>query len=171
MLSLTVFKMSNDVGRFGSAVIEELVSQDISVLAIDMDEKQLSNYVNSPLVTTVVADASDIQTLQALGITEMETIIVSSPNNIEVVATLLELNIEHIIARAASSRHENVLRQIGVDLIVRPEVEAGARTALIATNSNFIKFSKTLTEIGNGFVIGSSHVLNNNFRLMYLHLL
>lgn len=151
------------VGRFGSAVIEELVSQDISVLAIDMDEKQLSNYVNSPLVTTVVADASDIQTLQALGITEMETIIVSSPNNIEVVATLLELNIEHIIARAASSRHARVLRQIGVDLIVRPEVEAGARTALIATNSNFIKFSKTLTEIGNGFVIGSSHVLNNNF--------
>lgn len=148
------------IGRFGSAILNELIEQDISVLAIDVDEKQLSNYLDYPLITTIVADAIDIKTLQSLGIDEIETVIVATPNNIEIVATLLELNIEHIIARAASSRHARVLKQIGVDLIIRPEQETGTRTALIAANANFIKFSKSLTELGNGFVIGSSQVLN-----------
>ncbi|MBD5423480.1 MAG: TrkA family potassium uptake protein [Mycoplasma sp.] len=151
------------IGRFGTAVVDELIEQNISVLAIDTNEKELLKYSNSPLVTTIAADAADIQTLQSLGVNEINTVIIGAPNNIEVVAALLELNIEHIIARAASSRHARVLKQIGVDLIVRPETETGARTALIATNSNFIKFSKTLTEIGNGFVIGSSNVLNDDY--------
>lgn len=150
-------------GRFGSAVIDELINQNISVLVIDVEPKELLKYNSSPLVTTVIADASDIQALHALGISEIKTVIVGSPNNIEIVATLLELNIEHIIARASSSSHARVLKQIGVDLIIRPEIESGARTALIATNSNFIKFSKSLTELGNGFVIGSSQILNNNY--------
>lgn len=149
------------VGRFGTAIIDELIEQNIPVLAIDMNEKQLSKYSNYPLVTLINTDATDINTLQSIGIEEIETIIVATPNNIEIVAVLLELNIEHIIARASSTRNARVLKQIGVDLIIRPEVESGIRTALIAANSNFIKFSKSLTELGNGFVIGSSQLLNN----------
>lgn len=151
------------IGRFGSAVVDELLNQDIPVIAIDMNEKELSRYSNIPLVTPIVADASDIKILQEIGVDEIETVIVGTPNNIEIVATLLELNLENIIARAATIRHARVLKQIGVDLIVRPEIEAGTRTALIAANANFIKFSKSLTELGNGFVIGSFQLLNFNF--------
>lgn len=150
-------------GRFGSAVIDQLLEQDIPILVIDNDEKEIAKYANLPLVTAICADASEINTLQSIGIDEMETLIVATPNNIEIVANLLELNIEHIIVRATSGRHARVLKQIGVDLIVRPEFEAGTRTALIAANSNFIKFSKSLTELGNGFVIGSSQILNKHY--------
>ena len=151
------------VGRFGSAVIDELLNQDIPILAIDLDEKELSKYANMPLITTIIADASDFKTLQKLGINEIETVIVGTPNNIEIVAILLELNVEHIIARASSDGHARVLKQIGVNLIVRPEKESGTRTALIATNSNFIKFSRSLTELGDGFVIGSTQLLDDKF--------
>lgn len=151
------------IGRFGSAIVDELIAQDIPALIIDENEKELTKYSNYPLITCIVADASDINVLQSLGVNEIETVIVAISNNIEIVAILLELNIQHIIARASSNRHARVLKQIGVDMIVRPEVETGIRTALIAANSNFIKFSKTLTELGNGFVIGSSHLLNNSF--------
>ncbi len=150
-------------GRFGSAVVDQLIEQDEPVLVIDFDEKQLSKYSSFPLITSITADAADIKALQSLGIDEIETVIVATPNNIEIVATLLELNIEHIIARATSNRHARVLKQIGVDLIVRPEYEAGTRTALVAANANFIKFSKSLTELGNGFVIGSTQVLNDDY--------
>ena len=151
------------VGRFGTAIIEGLIEQNIPVIVIDIDEKELEKYGKTPLVTPIIADASDINTLQALGIDEVETTIVAIPNNIEIVATLLELNVQHVIARASSVRHARVLKQIGVDMIVRPETEAGVRTALIAANSNFIKFSKTLTELGNGFVMGSTQILNKKF--------
>lgn len=151
------------VGRFGSAVIDELLNQDIPILAIDLDEKELSKYANMPLITPIIADASDFKTLQKLGINEIETVIVGTPNNIEIVAILLELNVEHIIARASSIGHARVLKQIGVNLIVRPEKESGTRTALIATNSNFIKFSRSLTELGDGFVIGSTQLLDAKY--------
>ena len=154
-------EVSNDVINQLRKEMEKLIEQNIPVLAIDMDEKQLSKYSNYPLVTLINTDATDINTLQSIGIEEIETIIVATPNNIEIVAVLLELNIEHIIARASSTRNARVLKQIGVDLIIRPEVESGIRTALIAANSNFIKFSKSLTELGNGFVIGSSQLLNS----------
>ncbi|MBR3347829.1 MAG: TrkA family potassium uptake protein, partial [Mycoplasmataceae bacterium] len=120
-------------------------------------------YANMPLITTIIADASDFKTLQKLGINEIETVIVGTPNNIEIVAILLELNVEHIIARASSIGHARVLKQIGVNLIVRPEKESGTRTALIATNSNFIKFSRSLTELGDGFVIGSTQLLDAKY--------
>ncbi|MBR2055813.1 MAG: NAD-binding protein, partial [Mycoplasmataceae bacterium] len=64
------------VGRFGSAVIDELLNQDIPILAIDFDEKELSKYANIPLITTIIGDASDLKTLQKLGINEIETVIV-----------------------------------------------------------------------------------------------
>lgn len=150
-------------GRFGSAIVDELIQQDKSVMIIDQNDKTMAKYQSQSLVTTFILDASDINTLQSIGIDEIETVIVATPDNIEIVAVLLELNIEHIIARASSSRHARVLKQIGVDMIVRPEIETGIRTALIATNSNFIKFSKTLTELGNGFVIGSSQILNSKY--------
>lgn len=149
-------------GRFGTAVIEQLIEEDHSVLAIDWDEKSLSK-IASPLVSTAIIDAADLKALQALGVQEIETIIVALSNNIEIVAALLELNVQHIIARASSKRHARVLRQIGVDVIVRPEQESGIRTAIIAMNSNFIKFSKSLTELGDGFVIGSSILINEKY--------
>ena len=149
-------------GRFGTAVIEQFIEQDHSVLAIDSNEKSLAKLA-SPLVSTAILDAADLKALQAVGVQEFETIIVALSDNIEIVAALLELNVQHIIARASSHRHARVLRQIGVDVIVRPEHESGTRTAIIAMNSNFIKFSKSLTELGDGFVIGSSILINEKY--------
>ncbi|WP_416374275.1 NAD-binding protein [Mycoplasmopsis cynos] len=40
------------------------------------------------------------------------------PENIEIVAALLEIKANNIIARATNLRHARVLRQIGVDTIV-----------------------------------------------------
>lgn len=151
-------------GRFGSAIIEQLIENDNSVLVIDNNEKSLAKVSQiSPLVSPIVLDAADMNALQAIGIQEIETIIVALTNNIEIIAALLELNVQYIIARASSTRHARVLRQIGVDVIVRPEKESGARTAIIAMNSNFIKFSKSLTEIGDGYVLGSSLVINEKY--------
>ncbi|WKX02732.1 potassium channel family protein [Candidatus Mycoplasma mahonii] len=144
------------VGKFGLSVVEQLVEMKKFVLAIDIDERKLIQPAR--IATTAIADAADIGALRELGIPKFKTIIVAAEDNIEIVAALSELGVKHIIAKAKSKRHERVLEQIGVDIIVRPEAEAGIRTALIATNANFIKYSSLLQEIGDGYAIGSTEV-------------
>lgn len=144
------------MGRFGYSIVEQLIELKKSVLAIDIDEVKLVR--PSRITNTAVVDGADLEGLKALGLDKFNTIIVAASENIEIVAALIELGVKHIIAKAKSASHERVLKQIGVDVIVKPEVEAGVRTALIATNSNFIKYSELLQEVGDGYAIGSTIV-------------
>ncbi|WP_027120613.1 potassium channel family protein [Mycoplasmopsis lipofaciens] len=145
--------------RFGGAVIGQLSKMNRSLLIIDKDEEVLKTYTDIAQ-KIVIADAADMRALKALNIQDMDTVVVTVPNNIEIVAALLELKVKNIIARATSRRHARVLEQIGVNVIVRPEYEAGVRTALIAANPNFIKYSKNLQEIGDDFVMGTTLITN-----------
>ena len=144
-------------GKFGLAVVKQLVEMNRFVLAIDKDEEKITQA--SRITKAVIADGTDIEALKDLGISKFRTVIVgAAENNIEIVSALIELGVKHIIAKARSERHERVLAQIGVDIIVRPESEAGIRTALIATSPHFIKYSSSLQEIGDGYAIGSTIV-------------
>ncbi|MGL6125456.1 MAG: potassium channel family protein [Metamycoplasmataceae bacterium] len=150
------------MGRFGSAVVSKLIDLEQNILAIDKDEQKLTQFKDKT-VSSVILDAADMNALKAIGISNIDTVVVGVGDNIEIIAALLELKIKHIIARAKTHRHARVLKQIGVDVIIRPEEESGTRTALIATNANFINFSHSLKEIGDGFVIGSTTVRNKKY--------
>ncbi|TNK82506.1 potassium transporter KtrA [Mycoplasmopsis pullorum] len=146
-------------GRFGQAIIGQLLKMNKSVFVIDKIEENVKMYANE-VERAVVADAADMKALEALKIYQMETVVVAVPDNIEIVAALLELGIKNIIARATSKRHARVLKQIGVNVIIRPESESGIRTALIAANDNFIKYSQNLLELGDNFVVGTTIIKN-----------
>ncbi|MBU4689714.1 MULTISPECIES: potassium channel family protein [Mycoplasma] len=146
-------------GRFGEAVIRQLLTMKVSLLVVDKDEANLKMFADL-VDKLVVADAADTKTLKALGINDMDIVVVATNDNIEIVAALTELKVDNIIARAKSARHANVLQQIGVNVIIRPEQEAGVRTALLAANPNFAKYSKGLQELGDGFVMGTSLLTN-----------
>lgn len=148
-------------GRFGSAVIGQLAKMDCSLLLVDSDEHVLNEY-KDVAQKIVVADATNIKALKALNIAEMDTVVVAVSDNIEIVAALLELNVKNLIVRAKSKTHAWVLKQIGANVIIQPEYEAGVRTALIAANPNFMRFSQNLQEIGDNFVMGTTS-LNSQF--------
>ncbi|MCE6115252.1 potassium channel family protein [Mycoplasmopsis agalactiae] len=142
-------------GRFGSAVIGQLAKMNCSLLLVDSDEHVLNEY-KDVAQKIVVADATNIKALKALNITEMDTVVVAVSDNIEIVAALLELDVKNLIVRAKSKTHARVLKQIGANVIIQPEYEAGVRTALIAANPNFMRFSQNLQEIGDNFVMGTT---------------
>lgn len=148
-------------GRFGSAVIGQLSKMDCSLLLVDSDEHVLNEY-KDVAQKIVVADATNIKALKALNIAEMDTVVVAVSDNIEIVVALLELNVKNLIVRAKSKTHARVLKQIGANVIIQPEYEAGVRTALIAANPNFMRFSQNLQEIGDNFVMGTTS-LNSQF--------
>ncbi|TQC54525.1 potassium channel family protein [Mycoplasmopsis cynos] len=146
-------------GRFGQAVVDQLLKLGKTVTFIDKDEEKIKSYKDD-IENLIVGDAADIKLLKANKLERFGTIVVAAPENIEIVAALLEIKANNIIARATNLRHARVLRQIGVDTIVSPEYEAGKRTALIAANSSFVKYSENLQEVGDDFVIGTTIVKN-----------
>ncbi|WP_127942700.1 MULTISPECIES: TrkA family potassium uptake protein [unclassified Mycoplasma] len=149
------------IGRFGLTVVKQLIELRKYVLAIDRNKENLKEVSRN--TNTVVVDGTDIEGLRAVGINLFETVIVATSDNIEIVASLIELGAKNIIAKAKSATHERVLKHIGVDIIIRPEYEAGIRAALIATSTNFIKYSKSLQEIGDGYAIGSTALRNRDW--------
>ncbi|RIV16662.1 potassium channel family protein [Mycoplasmopsis gallopavonis] len=162
-------KYKNDIavigtGRFGSAVIDQLIKLGKNILVIDKNEEEAKNY-SDEVQRVVIADAADMRALKGIRIDQMETVVVAVSDNIEIVAALLELNVKNIIARAKSERHARVLKQIGVSVIIRPEHEAGTRAALIAANNNFINYTENLFEFESNYVIGTTKLKNVDLTL------
>ncbi|WP_406613529.1 potassium channel family protein [Mycoplasma corogypsi] len=147
-------------GRFGQAVIEQLLKLNKNLILIDKVDDEVKKY-SDDVDRIIILDAADKKALQASGIDQMETVVVTVTENVEIVGALLELGVKNIIARAKSKRYARVLKLIGVKVIIRPEYEAGIRTAIIAANNSFINYSDNIFELENNFVIGSTKIKNN----------
>ncbi|WP_027121417.1 potassium channel family protein [Mycoplasma leonicaptivi] len=146
-------------GRFGQAVIEQLLKLEKNIILIDKEEETVKLYKDD-IEKIIIGDAADTKLLKSIRIDKVGTVVVATPDNIEIIAALLELNVKNIITRATSQRHARVLRQIGVNIIIRPEYESGTRAALIAANKNFVRYSENLQEIGDNFVLGTTTIKN-----------
>ena len=152
-------------GKFGNAVIYQLSELGHSIMAIDIKSDRIRRTQN--LVDyAVVLDATDPDSLKTQGIERMDTVIVGVGSDVEspvmIAALLKELNIKNIICKASSQRHETILKQIGVDYIVRPEYEAGIRTALKATNPLFITSYAEIQEISDNYAMLKTIIKNIN---------
>ncbi|MBW3637870.1 MAG: TrkA family potassium uptake protein, partial [Armatimonadetes bacterium] len=120
------------LGRFGSAAAERLMTLGWDVVGIDKDARVVQS-MQDRLVHIVQIDAADEEALATLGVSDFEVCIVSRGESIES-SILLVLNLQHlqakqIIAKATSEHHANILRRLGVNSIIFPEIDAGRRLA------------------------------------------
>lgn len=121
------------LGRFGSALAQELMDSGVEVLAIDNDPAVVQEAKG--LFTSVVrADATSPATLQELGVADFPAVVVAIGTDLEasVLTTSRLLTMEHgpvIWAKAISEAHGQILEQLGVEHVIRPEHDMGLRTA------------------------------------------
>ena len=131
------------MGRFGSSIARTLYSLGNDVLAIDYIEERIQD-VSDYVTHAVVADATDEQTLIALGLRNFDTAVVTIGGDIQasILICLLckEMGINEVIAKAANELHARVLRKIGVDRVVFPERDMGMRLAHNLVSSNILDF-------------------------------
>lgn len=110
-------------GRLGRAAISQLAESGHNVIVIDKKAENLKFVREFATIEPIIMDASDINAMRnEVGLEDIDTIIVATSDNIEIIATLLELQTEinlfnnlKIAARAVNKRHARVLKQIGVD--------------------------------------------------------
>lgn len=120
------------LGRFGTSVARTLCELGQEVLAVDADEDLVNDI--APYVTQAMRlDATDEDALNSLDASSFDVAIVSIGQNtrdsILISVLLKELGIPYLVAKANDDLHAKVLRKIGVDRVVFPERDMGARLA------------------------------------------
>ncbi len=131
------------LGRFGSAVAEELCALGHQVLAIDTDEAAVQKMADR-VTQAVVGDCRDMDVLRALGVNHARCAVVAFSddigNSVLITLNLKELGIPRIVCKARSASHEELLRRIGADQVVFPEQESGRNLAHTLNNTEILDY-------------------------------
>lgn len=135
------------VGRFGSAVCQELLAAGAEVLAIDCDQRAIDDLrQRHPALEARIVDCTDEEALRAAGALDVGTVVVaiSEPIEASITATLIVRDcqgtrVEQVIARATSDLHEKMLLRVGADKVVFPSKMQGARLGLELVRPNLLE--------------------------------
>jgi trk system potassium uptake protein TrkA len=139
------------MGRFGSTVARSLYQLDHQVLALDRDERAIQEV--SPFVTEAVqANSMDEATLRDLGVNNFDVALVTIGTDVttSIMTTVLlkNLGVPYIVARAHNDLHAATLQRLGVDKIVSPESETGARLAHSLTYPTIVDYLEVARDYG-----------------------
>jgi trk system potassium uptake protein TrkA len=139
------------MGSFGGNVAETLDKKGAEVLAVDIDKDRIEALKNK-VSHAVCMDAADKENLQALGIREMDVVIVSLGPDMEgsilTVLYLHELGVDRIVAKALSEDHAKILEAVGATEVIFPEKDMAIKTALRLINPNVLEYLPLLSGIG-----------------------
>lgn len=117
------------LGRFGSALVECLAKSEKEVIAIDKDEAKVKEARRFTDLAMVV-EALDQGSLEEAGIQNCDTVVICIGEQVDVsilaTMTVLKLNVPHVIAKANSLIHGEVLKQLGAQ-VVYPERDMAVR--------------------------------------------
>ncbi len=130
------------LGRFGTAVAEELYALGHEVLAIDREEG-CAQRVSEIVTHTIIADAKDESVLQSIGVRNFDGVIICMTDiedSVMIALMLKDMGAKYIIAKSKSKQHSRMLELIGVDRIVFPEQDMGVRLAQTISSRRALDF-------------------------------
>lgn len=129
------------LGKFGTAVAKTLAEGGNSVIAVDSDPDRVDE-VADIVTCAMVADITDPDVLDNLGISNLDCVIIGVSTNMQanIMATILakEKGSQFIVAKAENEIHKHILEKIGADRIVFPEGEMGSRLARNLMGGEFV---------------------------------
>jgi len=130
------------LGSFGFNVARTLYERGYEVVAIDKDKERIEE-AKSFSSHAVLTDASAKENLEALGIRDMDVVVVSLGSAMEAsiltVLHLHELGIKRIVAKASTEDHGKILDAVGATEVINPEKDMAVRTALKLTSPHILE--------------------------------
>lgn len=151
------------LGRFGGSVCRELYQMGHEVLAIDTNEDKVNSFSRYS-THAVVANATDENALQSLGIRNFEHVVVAIGDNIQasILCTLLlkEMKVKEVWVKAQNPYHHKVVERIGADRIIHPEHDMGVRIAHYLVSEKIIDYIELSPEYSIVELIASQKVSN-----------
>ena len=133
------------LGRFGSAMAAALDRMGHDVLAVERDPEIVQAW-SGRLTHVVEADATSADALEQLGAADFRVAVVGIGTSIEAsvltTATLVDMGVQQIWAKAITPSHGRILDRLGAHHVVYPEADAGERVAHLVGGRllDFIEF-------------------------------
>lgn len=126
------------IGRFGTQLATTLAEHDIEVLAIDKDVDVIDRIKNK-VSHAVALQAYDEESLRAAGVDEFSIVIIALGKNFADAVTITRIckqsfNTKQVIVRSGDRVQKDILKVVGADLVILPELEAAARLADMLTS-------------------------------------
>lgn len=127
------------LGLFGTSVARTLAKHDYEVIAMDRDMDCVENVAD--IVDHVVqADFTKLEQLEAVDVGSVDVAVVASGERLEAailaILHLKKLGVPRVIVKTKNMDYYEVLKKVGADRVVLPEVEMGRRLGNeIAKNS------------------------------------
>ncbi|MCU0560130.1 MAG: TrkA family potassium uptake protein [Desulfobacterales bacterium] len=131
------------LGNFGFHVAQALFEDGNEVVAIDMDKSRVQA-IDAHATEAIVMNAVDKEMMKALGMEQLDGVVVSTGANIStsvlICLHLQELKVKRIIAKAIDDDHAKVLTKVGATEIIHPERDMALRVARNLSRPNIIDF-------------------------------
>jgi trk system potassium uptake protein len=131
------------LGTFGAALARKLKSNGIRVTGIDGDAETVEA-LQDHLFEAVIGDATDKASLQTLSLETAAGVVISLGEDItrSLLATLhaRELGAKHIVVKGVTPEHGKLLKSLGVERVVFPEIEIAQQLADRLTWPSVIDF-------------------------------
>ena len=130
------------LGRFGSALARTLAEAGKEVIAVDCDEQKVKAIRKYTDYAFVVDDLSE-EALTEVGIQNCGTvgICIGEQIDISILTTMLvtKLGVPHVISKAASEVHGEVLKRLGAE-VVYPEADMAVRIGKRLISGNLLDY-------------------------------
>ena len=133
------------LGRFGSALAEDLQRLGHDVLAVDASGTLVQEW-SDRLTHVVQADATNEAAMRQLGADGFPVAVVAIGTGIEAsllsTGVLIDLGVREVWAKAITASHGRILERIGAGHVVYPERDTGRRVAHLISGKliDYIEF-------------------------------
>lgn len=138
------------LGSFGCRVVEEMLEMDAEIIIIDK-EREVIDQLKDKVSAAYIVDAVDEEVINKLIPSNIDSVIIDLGHNLEVTILvtnyLKKMGIENIVVKADSDKHGEILKIVGAQHIIYPDLEAAKRvTPLLVSDTlyNFLPISSGL---------------------------
>lgn len=131
------------LGSFGAALATRLAKNGCRVTGVDQSKDRVEALKNV-LYEAVIGDCTDREVLHQVGIADAEAVFISLGENItlSLLAALhtKELKAQRIIVKGVTDEHGKLLKYLGVERVVFPEIEVAQELGDRMTWPNVLDF-------------------------------
>jgi len=131
------------LGIFGFNIVRELYEGGFEVIAVDK-HKEAVQRVRDCCTKAIVADGTDKEIMDAIGIQEEDVVIISFGEDLAAATLttlhLRQMKVKTIIVKAPNEEHKLILEKVGATEVMIPEKEVAHKVAKSLISPNVLDY-------------------------------
>ncbi len=131
------------LGIFGINIVRELYEAGFEIYALDKSKEAVQK-VKDFSTKAIVADGTDKEVMELIGVQEDDTVIISFGEDLAastlITLHLKQLKVKHIIVKAPNEEHKLILEKVGATDVIIPEKEIAGKIARSIISPNVLDY-------------------------------